>query len=1049
MWSASWAATPISSAALDRAGDRTTLVIESPAQLRFTLRILRFPNRVVLELEDVQPGPALDALAGQLAADHPYLRPPRITTSEPGLVRLEFALKGEAEPSVRSVKPQAGRGHRLVLAIVPPGVELGAVPRPAATAPQPSATVEPARPPAQLPGPASAVAVQPAPAPAAEPSAPAPPPSSTLAAVAQTGTTRPRADEPDLVLLELQLDHHLLAEALTGYQHGRDTFLPLGELARLLSLAIKVQPERGTAAGFVLTENRGFSLDVAQNRLTLADQTLVFDPAQVRVRSDDIYVERQLLSRWLPLDLQVDLSSLALSVRAREPLPLQARLERERAGAKLNERRTGQAPVYPRQDTPYLLLGVPFIDQTLGLGLTRDRRGHQTTSASYTAYLTGDLLGMESSLFVSSSQMKPSPVMRFTLGRHDPDAGLLGPLGARSVMFGSGVSMPSVANIASRVPTGNGYGLMLSNRPLTQPASFDRHTLQGDLPPGWDVELYVNDALTGFQTSRPDGRYSFDDIPLSYGANEFRLVFRGPLGQQRVERQSFLLEQSGVPPGAFHYHLAHLRNDAHSRSLGQFEWGLSRNLTAVGELVRLPAPAGAAGSGLQLYTHAGLRGFWSSFIVSNDLYRSPDGGWLNETGLKTRVGGVSLSYSHAVVRGFRSELVPASSDSLRARDRLRLDANIPAGFLRSLPATVELQREQFESGRTGVLASGRVSAYLGGTAISTQASWQSPPAGGDIATGSLNVSRRFGDMGLSGQLGYSLLPEAKLETVALAADKRLGAGYRLSLGLARSISSRETSMNASLNKNLGSFGLGLTMSYSSRGTFAAGLQLFVAMTREPREGRWRFDAVPAADSGAASVRVFLDNNANGEWDSGEEPIANVAFDVNGNRAPATTNAEGVAWLHRLPARQAVDIALNTQTLEDPYWVPQRTGVRLVPRPGRVAELDFPIVLTSEIDGTVYLFDRNSKRGIGDVEIELLDMQRKPLASTRSSSDGYYIVPAVVQGRYYLRVSPQQLRAFGLMDPGMREITVLPDGKFVNGVDFILIKEEPADGRASR
>jgi hypothetical protein len=85
--------------------------------------------------------------------------------------------------------------------------------------------------------------------------------------------------------------------------------------------------------------------------------------------------------------------------------------------------------------------------------------------------------------------------------------------------------------------------------PADQPTSFDRHTLQGDLPPGWDVELYYNEALVGFQQSRPDGKYSFDDQPLAYGPNEFRLVFHGPLGQLRVERQSFLLEQSAVPRG--------------------------------------------------------------------------------------------------------------------------------------------------------------------------------------------------------------------------------------------------------------------------------------------------------------------------------------------------------------------------------------------------------------------------------------------------------------------------------------------------------------------
>lgn len=1005
----------LSAASLERAVDRTRIVLESKTELHFSLFVLRNPERLVLELEGMALNPVLAGLAEQVAADHPYMKPMQIRPSSSGAdaVQLEFGLKGEAEPSIRALKPEAGRGYRLVLDIAPPA---GAALSPSAEMPR-------------LPQPLAA---------AATPAAPTAPAAGQL--------PLRRAEEPNLVLLEVRLDESVLAEAITTYQVGRETFLPLGELARLLTLAIRTQPDRGTADGFVLSEARGFSLNVAQARLALADQALVFDPALVRLQSDDIYVASALLSRWLPLDFEVDLSSLTLRVRPRERLPLQERLERERLGARAGARTGGyEDPGYPRQDMPYRLLGMPFIDQTLGLGL-KTGNGSRQTSANYTAYLTGDLLGMESALFVSSTKQEPSPDVRFTLARHDPDAGLLGPLHARSVMFGSGVSVPSVANIASRSPTGKGYGLTLSNRPINQPTSFDRHTLQGDLPPGWDVELYFNEALVGFQTSRADGRYSFNDQPLAYGPNDFRLVFHGPLGQQRVERQRFLLEQSSTPPGAFYYNLTQHQDGAgQSRSVAQFEWGLNKYLTGTGGLVRLPALAGrstATAAGInsadgQLYTNLGLRAFWQSFIVSSDFFRSPNGGWLNESGLKTRVGSLAMSYSHTRLNAFSSELFSSSADPLRTRDKLRLDGAIPSGFLPRLPVTLELQREQFQSGSTNLALTGRVAAYVNRTSVANQLTWQTS-GGNTSASGALQLSHRVGVIGLSGQLGYSLKPDAKLETVVLSGDKRLGETYLLNLGLVRSVSSHEMLYTVGLNKRLGSYGLGLSAS-SSSGAFAVGLQLFIAMGREPRQAQWRFDALPKADSGAASVRVFLDNNANGIMDSGEEPIENVAMTVNGSRAPVRTDAAGIAWLDRLPIRQQVDIAVDTQTLEDPYWVPQRKGVRLVPRPGHVAELNFPVILTGEIDGTVFLVEKSSRRGIGDVAIELLDIDRRVVSTIKSSSDGYYIVPAVAQGRYHLRVAPEQLKQFDLIDPGEREITVLPDGKFINGVDFLLRK----------
>lgn len=1033
----SLAAIPISAASLERVDNRTRLVLESKTEVRFSLFIFRYPKRVILELEGVVLNPVLAGLADQVAVDHPYMKPLQISPSPSGAeaVQLAFGLKGEVEPSITALKPEAGRGYRLVLDIAPPAGAISPATAETLRLPQPLA-------------PTASLAAPPVPPVLSAPSAPSAEPALTASPAAGPLPLPSQPDEdPNLVLLEVRLDEHVLAEAITTYQYGRETFLPLGELARLLTLAIRTQPDQGTAEGFVLSEARGFSLNMAQARLRLADQTQGFDPALVRLQSNDIYVASTLLSRWLPLDFVVNLSSLTLQVHSRERLPLQERLEREQLGAKAGARTTGyEDPGYPRQPMPYRLLGVPFIDQTFGFGL-RTSNGSRQTGASYTAYLTGDLLGMESALFVSSTKQNPSPDLRFTLARHDPDAGLLGPLHARSVMFGSGVLVPSVANIASRSPTGNGYGLTLSNRPITQPTSFDRHTLRGDLPPGWDVELYFNEGLVGFQTSRADGRYSFDDQPLAYGPNEFRLVFHGPLGQQRVERQSFLLEQSSTPPGAFYYNLAqHRDGTGQSRSVAQLEWGLNKYLTGIGGFVRLPALAGvgtttAAATGSnsadgQPYTNLGLRAFWQSFIFSSDFFRSPSGGLLNESGLKTRVGGIAMSYSHTRLNDFSSELFLPSSDPLRTRDKVRLDGAIPAGFLPRLPVTLELQREQFQSGSRNLALTGRVAAYVNRTSISNPLTWQTS-GGNTSASGALQLSRRVGDIGLRGQLGYSFKPQTKLETIALSGDKRLGEAYLLNLGLVRSVSSREMLYSAGLNKSLGSYGLGLSTSYSSRGEFAVGLQLSIAMGREPRQGEWRFDALPKADSGAASVRVFLDNNANGLMDSGEEPIENVAMTVNGSRVLARTDASGIAWLDRLPIRQHVDIAVDTQTLEDPYWVPQRKGVRLVARPGRVAELNFPVVLTSEIDGTVYIVEKTSRRGMGDVTLELLDLDCRVVSTTKSSSDGYYIVPAVVQGRYYLRVSPGQLTQFDLNDPGQRDITISPDGKFINGVDFLL------------
>jgi len=96
------------------------------------------------------------------------------------------------------------------------------------------------------------------------------------------------------------------------------------------------------------------------------------------------------------------------------------------------------------------------------------------------------------------------------------------------------------------------------------------------------------------------------------------------------------------------------------------------------------------------------------------------------------------------------------------------------------------------------------------------------------------------------------------------------------------------------------------------------------------------------------------------------------------------------------------------------------------------------MLTTEINGTIYLQENNTKRGVSDVNIELLDAQREVVATATSSWDGFYIVPHVVAGDYWLRVSPRQLQRLGLAETSLRKLNVSGDGSFISGVDFIIV-----------
>lgn len=849
--------------------------------------------------------------------------------------------------------------------------------------------------------------------------------------LAQTLTPLRGADA-DMLLLEVRLDRHVLSDGMTAYQAPGQVFLPLGEFARLLTLAIRTQPEQGTASGFVLQEERIFYLDAVKAIVTLGDRKEAIDPALIKVYPDDIYVASQLLARWLPVDLQVDFAGLALEVRPREPLPLQRRLERERGGSQAKSPYLQADPGYPRLDSPYRPWEMPAIDLTLATDLQRGN-GPAQGSSRYTAFLTGDLLGMESATFLTGTDQKPAPDLRVTLGRNDPEAGLLGPLHARAFAFGS-VAVSGLPDVTRTSPTGN--GVMLSNAPLTQPMSFGRQSFQGDLPPGWDVELYFNDILIGFQQSRSDGKYTFDDLPLVYGANAFRTVFHGPQGQVRVERQSFLLDQSLLAPGQFYYRVAAHRDlDGHPRSLAQLDWGLGRHLSATAGVATLHL-FGEPRS----YTNVGLRGELGSVFMTGDLDHSA-GGSLADLGVHTQLSGVRLGLSHAQLsHDFSSEVFLPSADPIRVRDAVRVDWAIPLHSTRMiLPVAVETTRDHLASGLDNLAISVRLAAYFRGLSLSNQVR-RLTTAGVSTSDGTLQVGSRLGGFGVRGQVNYYRGGgDTRVTAAALTADRRLARGYVMNAGLTRTLVNPETRYTMGVSKEVGNYGFGIGAGYSTRGEYTLTGQVFLALAREPRQPGWLFDALPMANLGGASARVFLDKNLNGVFDEGDELIQGAAFTVNGGTRPIRTDARGRAYLPRLPVDQNVDIGLDPASLEDPQWSAQTRGVRLVPRPGKINAVDFAVIMTAEIDGTVYVLNRQqSKRGLGDIELELVDANGKVVSRTKSASDGYYVLSSVPPGDYVLRIPRGQLTALQLIDTGMRVITISPDAAFVNGVDLVVI-----------
>lgn len=113
------AATAISSTRIWPAQDYTRLTIESKQAIRHNMFTVGNPNRLVIDLEDVEIGDTLKELTNKIGDDDPYIKNVRVGRFKPDVVRLVLDLKSEVKPQLFDLKPVGEYGYRLVLDVYP------------------------------------------------------------------------------------------------------------------------------------------------------------------------------------------------------------------------------------------------------------------------------------------------------------------------------------------------------------------------------------------------------------------------------------------------------------------------------------------------------------------------------------------------------------------------------------------------------------------------------------------------------------------------------------------------------------------------------------------------------------------------------------------------------------------------------------------------------------------------------------------------------------------------------------------------------------------
>ena len=112
-------AATVASARIWPAQEYTRLILESPSPIAHQMMLLKDPQRLVLDLEGVEPDGELGQLVQRLRPNDPHIQSIRLSRFRPGIVRIVLDLKDEVQPQIFALTPVGEYGHRLVLDVYP------------------------------------------------------------------------------------------------------------------------------------------------------------------------------------------------------------------------------------------------------------------------------------------------------------------------------------------------------------------------------------------------------------------------------------------------------------------------------------------------------------------------------------------------------------------------------------------------------------------------------------------------------------------------------------------------------------------------------------------------------------------------------------------------------------------------------------------------------------------------------------------------------------------------------------------------------------------
>ncbi len=858
-----------------------------------------------------------------------------------------------------------------------------------------------------------------------------------------------QANEDDALLFDVRVGQWRVGDGVRGYQTDSGVCVDLADIIIAFDLPVRLDKKSRRATGWLFEESRTFTLDREENIVQIMNKSHAVGLGDIRDVPEGWCVDTTKLAQWLNIEINTDLSNALLIIKADRKLPFELAEERKARAGKFRPVAQFDLKSLPQAKDPYKFLRTPSIDVVASMGVSRDKRIGNRFDARYEIYASGEIAAASFDARLSSDERGVPERLRLRGYKTDPDGGLLGPLNATH--FAVGDVSTNATPLGAQTTVGRGG--FVTNRPLNRTSSFDRTTFRGELPDGWDAELFRNDQLIGYAQSRGDGRYEFLDVALLYGQNRFEVVLYGPQGQIRRDVKMIPVGLDSIPPREIYYwaavqdagrDLINLDGVEPSDYLGlRGGFGLERGIDARTSVAGSWFTSMLRGR-RQNYLEASVRRAIGPALIELATAANLSGGYALRGQMLAQVGETLVSGESAwLMGGYQSERYERD---LRRLNSLSVDHSFKLGQ-QYLPVRAEVRYSERTDGGSRLEVNSRLSFNIKQINTSAELEWTKDDNrfGIDPASrldASLRLSGRVGGLRLRGEAVFGLTGDSGFRESKITGEWRAGerSDWRVEAGY--SAGDRRGRLAVGHTRRFKQFALTGQIEAASDGSVAATLALAFSLGPNPHNGGIRVASEKLASSGQAFAIVFQDENADGIRQASEPVQKAVELTAGLSARGDPTDALGRTVIDGLQPYEPVLIGIDASSLPDPFVQPSTSGVVVTPRPGVPVTIELPLVAAGEISGNL---QREGGKMLSGVDIELLDKSGRVVRTTRSEYDGFFLFEFVPYGSYTLRVAAVAAAVVGVETPlpGLAEL-----GKANGMVDLGIVTAKAAQRIAS-